>query len=141
MPSMFPALLLSFSLAAPVFSLPPRFDAIASQAEAARTQDHVRDAIRLYREGTQLRPSWADGWWYLGSLLYDQDRFSEAGAAFQHLLLIPPTAVRHLPFSASANTRPATTTKPWRNFAHGPVRVGPVRRDFAMLQSFISHSC
>jgi tetratricopeptide (TPR) repeat protein len=39
----------------------------------------------LYGEGTQLRPSWVDGWWYLGSLLYDQDRFKEASSAFQHL--------------------------------------------------------
>jgi len=65
---------------------PARFETVASQAEAARVQDRVPDAIRLYREGTDLRPSWADGWWYLGSLLYDQDRFAEATAAFRHLL-------------------------------------------------------
>ena len=65
---------------------PARFETVASQAEAARVQDRVADAIRLYREGTGLRPSWVDGWWYLGSLLYDQDRFAEATAAFQHLL-------------------------------------------------------
>lgn len=65
---------------------PARFEAVARQAEAARVQDRVSDAIRLYREGTDLRRSWADGWWYLGSLLYDQDRFAEATAAFQHLL-------------------------------------------------------
>jgi tetratricopeptide (TPR) repeat protein len=65
---------------------PARFETVASQAEAARVQDRVSDAIRLYREGTDLRPSWADGWWYLGSLLYDQDRFAEATAAFRHLL-------------------------------------------------------
>jgi len=33
-----------------------------------------------------LKPDWSDGWWYLGSLFYDQDRFAEAAAAFQHLL-------------------------------------------------------
>jgi len=65
---------------------PARFEAVARQAESARVQEHVSDAIRLYREGTDLRSSWADGWWYLGSLLYDQDRFAEATAAFQHLL-------------------------------------------------------
>jgi tetratricopeptide (TPR) repeat protein len=59
---------------------------IAHQAEDARSQDRVADAIRLYRLATSLRPSWSDGWWYLGSLLYDQDRFPEAAQAFQHLL-------------------------------------------------------
>lgn len=67
-----------------------RFETIAQQAETARTQDRVPDAIRLYREGTQLRPSWLDGWWYLGSLLYDQDRFSDAAVAFQHVLSDTP---------------------------------------------------
>jgi len=63
-----------------------RFEEIASQADIARAQNRLPDAIRLYREGTHLRPSWTDGWWYLGSLLYDQDRFSEASIAFERLI-------------------------------------------------------
>ncbi|MGO9775109.1 MAG: tetratricopeptide repeat protein [Terracidiphilus sp.] len=86
MPSFFPCLLISILLAAPLAAAQGRFESIASQADAARVQDRVQDAIRLYREGTHLRPSWSDGWWYLGSLLYDQDRFTEADAAFQHQL-------------------------------------------------------
>jgi len=79
-------LLVVFSMKASAATTPARFEAVARQAESARVQEHVSDAIRLYREGTDLRSSWADGWWYLGSLLYDQDRFAEATAAFQHLL-------------------------------------------------------
>jgi len=79
-------LAISFSVAASAATVPDHFETIAKQAEAARSQERVPDAIRLYREGTQLRSSWFDGWWYLGTLLYDQDRFSEADAAFQHLL-------------------------------------------------------
>lgn len=76
-------------LIASVGGAPVSFDTIAKQAEAARTQNRVAEAIRLYRDGTALRPSWADGWWYLGSLFYDQDRFSEATPAFRHLLANP----------------------------------------------------
>lgn len=83
-----PSFLISLSLAISA-GAPSRFDLIARQAEAARTQNRVPDAIRLYREATVLRPSWADGWWYLGSLFYDQDRFAEAGTAFQHLTADP----------------------------------------------------
>ncbi len=86
MASLLPALLISLSLVASVAAGPASFEKVASQAEAARLQDRVPEAIRLYREGTHLRPSWADGWWYLGSLLYDQDRFPEATVAFEHLL-------------------------------------------------------
>ncbi|MGO9339464.1 MAG: tetratricopeptide repeat protein [Terracidiphilus sp.] len=82
----FSVLAISFSLAASAATVPDRFETIAKQADTARSQERMPDAIRLYREGTKLRPSWYDGWWSLGSLLYDQDRFSEADAAFEHLL-------------------------------------------------------
>lgn len=85
MSSLIPGFLLALSMATSAATAPSRFETIAKQAEAARTQDRVPDAIRLYSEGTRLRPSWTDGWWYLGSLLYDQDRFNEASLAFQHL--------------------------------------------------------
>jgi tetratricopeptide (TPR) repeat protein len=61
---------------------PRTFEEIAKQADAARTADHIQQAIELYTQGLRLRPSWAEGWWLLGSLLYDQDRFQEARAAF-----------------------------------------------------------
>ena len=86
MSSFVPCLLIAFSLAASAATVPTRFEMIARQAEAARSEERVPEAIRLYRAGTELRPSWLDGFWYLGSLLYDQDRFSEASTAFQHLL-------------------------------------------------------
>ena len=73
-------------MTAPAASVPASFETIANQADAARSRNRVLDAIRLYREGTHLRPAWTDGWWYLGSLLYDQDRFPEASTAFQRLL-------------------------------------------------------
>ena len=82
------SLLISLSLAVPA-AAPSRFEAVAQRAEAARIENRVPEAIQLYREGTRMRPSWADGWWYLGSLLYDQDRFSEAAVDFQHLLTDP----------------------------------------------------
>ncbi len=65
---------------------PPGFETLARQAESARSQNRVPEAIRLYSEGTRLRPSWTDGWWYLGTLLYEHDRFPEAAAAFRRLL-------------------------------------------------------
>src|SRR5450631_4507769 len=87
---LFSVLAISFSLAASAATVPDRFETIARQADTARSQERVPEAIRLYGEGTKLRPSWYDGWWYLGSLFYDQDRFSEASAAFEHLLASTP---------------------------------------------------
>ncbi len=83
---LFFVLAISYSVFASAAVAPDRFATLAKQADSARSQEHTAEAIHLYREGTRLRPSWADGWWYLGSLLYDQDRFPEATIAFQHLL-------------------------------------------------------
>jgi tetratricopeptide (TPR) repeat protein len=55
---------------------------IAKKADEARASDLLNEAIALYTQGVGLRPSWKEGWWWLGSLLYDEDRFPEAQAAF-----------------------------------------------------------
>lgn len=81
-----PLLILSSALAAHAAVGADRFESLAIQAEKARTQEQFPKAIRLYREGTALRPSWFEGWWSLGTLFYEQDRFPEAGSAFEHLL-------------------------------------------------------
>ncbi len=62
------------------------FEKIARQADDARTGDRLPEAIRLYREAVKLRPSWSLGWWWLGSIYYDQDRFAEAQPAFAHFI-------------------------------------------------------
>lgn len=65
-----------------------KFEQIAKQADEARSADRTNDAIHLYRDGIHLRPGWAEGWWSLGSLLYDQDRFPEAESAFRHFVAL-----------------------------------------------------
>lgn len=66
------------------------FPEIARQADAARVSDRLQEAIDLYRQGVKMRPAWADGWWWLGSLLYDQDRFPEAAPAFRKFVSVSP---------------------------------------------------
>jgi tetratricopeptide (TPR) repeat protein len=66
------------------------FDQVAREADAARTSDRMQDAIHLYRQGVGLRPTWQDGWWWLGSLYYEQDRFPAAQAALTRFVAIAP---------------------------------------------------
>lgn len=91
---MFAAICLFLLLAVPdpaiADTAPKSFEAIAREADAARQADHLSDALKLYSEAVHLRPSWADGWWWLGSILYDQDRFSEAQAPFKHFIALSP---------------------------------------------------
>jgi tetratricopeptide (TPR) repeat protein len=66
------------------------FEEISQRADAARASDQITDAIVLYRKAVKLRPGWIDGWWWLGSLLYEQDRFEEAVPAFKRFVAIAP---------------------------------------------------
>lgn len=66
------------------------FDEIARQAAAARESEQVDEAIRLYRLGSQMRPAWDEGWWYLATLYYDKERWTEGRDAFVRFLAFKP---------------------------------------------------
>jgi tetratricopeptide (TPR) repeat protein len=65
---------------------------LAAQAEAARDADRVEEAIPLYGKALAARPAWAEGWWSLGTLLYDRDEYSQAAAAFARATGLNPKA-------------------------------------------------
>ena len=68
------------------------FDTLAAQAASARESGQTDEAIRNYRAAVALRPSWDEGWWYLGTLLYDADHFEEAIPALRHVVELQPKA-------------------------------------------------
>ncbi len=84
--------------AAPLQASPADFDSLAHAAASARDAGHPADAISLYRSALGLRPDWAEGWWYLGTLLYDGDHFGDAIPAFQKVLALAPDAPGTLNF-------------------------------------------
>ena len=59
----------------------PSFAELAQRASAARDANRIEEAIDLYRQATQIRPKWDAGLWYMGTLLYESDRFEAARAA------------------------------------------------------------
>jgi tetratricopeptide (TPR) repeat protein len=70
---------------------PASLDKLSAQATAAREAGHTNDAIRLYSQALELRPTWDEGLWYVGSLNYDADRFADAIPPLQSLTKIHPT--------------------------------------------------
>jgi tetratricopeptide (TPR) repeat protein len=58
------------------------FEELAAGAAAARAADRLPEAIDLYGQALNLKPDWLEGWWYLGTLDYDADRYPEAQTAF-----------------------------------------------------------
>lgn len=66
------------------------FEELAKRAAEARDQERLEEAARLYRQALRLKPGWAEGWWFLGTLAYDQDQYSGCSDAFHHLVDLKP---------------------------------------------------
>jgi tetratricopeptide (TPR) repeat protein len=67
---------------------PSAFDKLSKSATDARAQNRVDDAIPLYRQAVALNPAWAEGWWFLGELLYDENRYADARDALRRLIVV-----------------------------------------------------
>ena len=66
------------------------FDSLASRASSAREANRAGEAIELYKQALERQPSWHEGWWYLGTLLYEEDRYLEARDAVAKLISLKP---------------------------------------------------
>ena len=65
------------------------FEDLARRAEAALDSNPAQ-AASLYKQALDLRPSWPEGWFYLGGALYRLDRYTEAMDAFHKGLDLSP---------------------------------------------------
>src|SRR6266498_2144983 len=68
------------------------FEDLSAQATSARQNGDVRDAIELYSRAVNLNPSWAEGWWFLGSMEYSAESYPAAQDALSHYLRLMPEA-------------------------------------------------
>lgn len=66
------------------------FHRIAQQATQARESNQLERATTLYRQGLKMNPSWKEGWWYLGTLYYDDNQYPSGMAAFRNLVKLDP---------------------------------------------------
>ena len=70
------------------------FERLAKAAEEARSAERLDEAVRLYQQALQARPSWIEGRWYLATILYSQERFEEARDAFRRIVAAKPDDAR-----------------------------------------------
>jgi tetratricopeptide (TPR) repeat protein len=64
----------------------PAIDATITKADAARDAGEFEEAVELYRKALAARPRWVEGWWNLGTTLYEIEEWAEAKKAFDRLL-------------------------------------------------------
>jgi tetratricopeptide (TPR) repeat protein len=65
-------------------------DELARKAESARTAGRTKEALNLYQEVLRARPTWSEGWWYVGMIHYDSDQFAEAILALKKVVQFDP---------------------------------------------------
>jgi tetratricopeptide (TPR) repeat protein len=68
----------------------PTFEDLAKSATAAREAGKIEEALREYQRAVEIRTDWEEGWWYLGTLQYDADRFAEAIPALEKVVQLDP---------------------------------------------------
>src|SRR5439155_11237834 len=69
----------------------PSFAVLSKRADEARDGDRLEEAKALYTRALALRPTWVEGWWSLGTILYDQNSYPAAARAFGRLVSSDPT--------------------------------------------------
>ncbi|MGH8637462.1 MAG: hypothetical protein ACREUZ_10055 [Burkholderiales bacterium] len=57
------------------------FSTLSAAADAARVANRLNEAAPLYYKALELRPDWKEGWWALGTILYEQDSHGAASAS------------------------------------------------------------
>jgi tetratricopeptide (TPR) repeat protein len=66
----------------------PEFDRLSKAATGARLENRTEESIGLYRQALTLRPTWTEGWWFLGELLYDESQYAEARDSLRQLIAL-----------------------------------------------------
>src|SRR5262245_32080445 len=66
------------------------FTDAVKQGDEFRQAGKFEEALLQYAIALQLRPKWAEGWWYVGTIFYEKDSYAEARNAFRNLVVIDP---------------------------------------------------
>jgi tetratricopeptide (TPR) repeat protein len=66
------------------------FEQLAEKAQKASEGNRLDEAARLYARALAIKPKWAEGWWALATLEYDQDHYAKAATAFEKLVALQP---------------------------------------------------
>ena len=66
------------------------FNSLIGRGNEARDAGRLDEAVSLYTQALHILPTWAEGWWYVGAIHYDADRYPDARDAFRKLVAIEP---------------------------------------------------
>jgi predicted Zn-dependent protease len=68
------------------------FAQLSQAAERARNENRDDDAIGLYQQALALQPAWKEGLWFLSTLLYEKEHYSESQKLLRRFVAQDPKA-------------------------------------------------
>lgn len=86
------AFLLLFVAATTAQSPPEAFEDLSAKAQQAYEANHPEEAADLYGRAVKLRPDWAQGWWAIGMIEYQRDRYPECRDALTRMVQLDASA-------------------------------------------------
>jgi tetratricopeptide (TPR) repeat protein len=85
-------LLLATAVAALAQNPPQSFEQLSEEGQRAYEANHLGEAAEFYRQAVKLRPESADGWWALGMIEYQRDRYPECRDALTRMVKLDSSA-------------------------------------------------
>ena len=68
------------------------FEELSGKAQQAYDAKQDDEAARLYSEATKLKPDWAEGWWALGMIDYEHDRYPQCRDELTRMVALDASA-------------------------------------------------
>lgn len=63
---------------------------LSARATAAENAGNLDEAVRLFRKALALNPRWDEGWWSLGQIDYEGNRYRAATEEFRRVVALDP---------------------------------------------------
>ncbi len=70
----------------------PSFEQLAAKAQQAYNANQDDEAATLFSEAVKLKPDWAEGWWALGMIDYQHDRYPECSEKLTRMVALDGSA-------------------------------------------------
>lgn len=83
---------LLFATPALAQNLPQTFEDLSAKAKQAYQANQPAEAAELYTRAVKLRPEWTEGWWALGMIDYEQDRYPQCRDALTRMVQLDGSA-------------------------------------------------
>lgn len=68
------------------------FEQLSGRAQQEYNANHDDEASRLFAEAVKLRPEWASGWWALGMIDYQHDRYPQCRDELTRMVALDASA-------------------------------------------------